>query len=462
MEDVKMADISNKMTILDLSEDCLTEIVKYLDYNDLSELLKIHQHFYNPIDRVVPKKMLTFALSDDYANKCAAEMKSIAKFIVYFGKRLKQLKIHLPAHYNYRYQEIATLAYNYMETLIESFCANKNVKHLSLDHFTFSKEFIKDNGTFIRSLQSLELNITHMRCSRRCYPFLSMLNSVTKLKIEVNQSNRNLIRVILDKLNLNQVETLQLVGFESKVRFRDLPISATIKRLEIPNCRCKPQSLVNHFPNLEYLEFGKGDVSYSLSPLLELPNLRHLSLIYSTDTNRYLRSFINALAEGSLLETLKLKSDQILNNSYYDAEMILATNLHRLINLRKLSLSTTFSYRNHLKDIARNLTELRQFEFGYQLSIPNMRSSAEEQKVIREILKFVELSEKLVKLTVTLRLTYVDVPKFFRKLTKIRQEQRSREILYVLLIAKDGRNNSNLNSKYVNLSCKSIPRVHCT
>lgn len=112
----------------------------------------------------------------------------------------------------------------------------------------------------------------------------------------------------------------------------------------------------------------------------------HFSLIYSIDIDSegYLRSFINTLADGNLLETLKLKSDNNIKQQLLQRRNAVCHKSPQidLLYLRALSLNKVFSCRNHSQEIAVNLTEFWQFEFGYQLSTPRMSSSEEEQEVI--------------------------------------------------------------------------------
>lgn len=146
MENMDTSDNPNKTTILDLNEDCLTEIVKYMEFNDFCNLSKAHQHFRNSINRVVAQKSLTIEI--DYPS----EMHNIAKFLIIFGDRLQRMKIQFPSHYHYKIDEVYTSASGLMKVLIENLCSKGNIKHLSLANHEY-------NQTFISSLQTVELDI---------------------------------------------------------------------------------------------------------------------------------------------------------------------------------------------------------------------------------------------------------------------------------------------------------------
>lgn len=141
---------------------------------------------------------------------------------------------------------------------------------------------------------------------------LLLLQSVKRLKIKLVNSYD--IVVYLDVINLCQLETLQLLRSGYPINIEELPTSLSIKRLEIPYCDCDPSLLVKRFPNLDYLELGTTK-KYSLEPLLDLPELKHVSLIYSEDADEHIFAFLYAVGNRNVLETLKLQ--KAFTNDYH-------------------------------------------------------------------------------------------------------------------------------------------------
>lgn len=221
-------------TIPGLNEDCLFEIIKYLDLKDLYELKQAHRCFRNSINRVVPNKSFNINVYDfqywiGYGIKGRKLLKS-------FRKQLQRLSIRFPPHFYYKQEKLAIILRTNYEILIEFLCANGNIQYFSIANIEFSDEFIKENVHFFQSLLSLKMDIKQKRHDS-FLTIMPLLHTAKHLTIETEgEREYGDINRFLQKVNPNRLEYLRLLGFNNKIQFEHLPINRTLKRLEAPNC----------------------------------------------------------------------------------------------------------------------------------------------------------------------------------------------------------------------------------
>lgn len=138
-----------------------------------------------------------------------------------------------------------------------------------------------------------------------------------------------------------------------------------------------------------------------------------------------------------------------------------------MTNLKTLGLSTKFTFKTHLEDIARNLKELRHFEFGCSVDKCGL---AKEKELVPKLFKFVKTGEKLVKLTLKFHVKNLNIEKMYEELENIRQtNQNSPEMLHVVLQQQECSHNGAIrfekpslkNGKYVKMSYKFVPSFYC-
>lgn len=231
MEKMEMAENIPSKTIFDLNEYCLIELFKYLDLKSLFKLKKEHQFFHNAIKRVIANK--TFRFQEFELKWCGRLMKE-------FGNDLKRIEIYLPAHYRYDEADPVKTEQDKCETFIELFCTNGNIKRGTFAKIEFTKEFIEDNKIFFESLHSLEIDIRSVGLDY-CLSIMPLLKQAKKLKIEVESIREpDDLNEFIEEIDPNQLEVLQLHGFNVNVLFDNLPVNLTLKHLEIPNNDCDP------------------------------------------------------------------------------------------------------------------------------------------------------------------------------------------------------------------------------
>lgn len=459
---------SIKINICDLCEECLYQVMKYLDYKDLRELYDVHERFHSSIEHVVAKKSFTFKISDYDNGFHSKELEEITKFLSMFGGQLNQLKIDLPAHYEYDHFKIASSMSANIELLIERFCVNGNIKHFTFANFELSDDFIEDNTSFFNSLESIEMDVRQID-SDDCCEMMPMLQMAKSIRIRAR--NNQDINEFLKNVNLNQVEVLELnglnieksgssgtefddfvnlqmaisehFGFE-KIKFDmeidKLPVSPAVKQLALPGCGYDPALLISKFPNLEHLEYGQEDFKFSLVPLLSLPMLKSLSLLYGQNSKEHVFAIVVELANRNTLEKLKfteitpLLAEKTKRNGHEnEKENIFVKNLQKLTNLKALSLNTTSNLGYRLEAIARSLKDLRSFEFD--CSFIKRCGEREKRKLLQEILKFIKKANKLMVLKLTLVLDDTEMRVSFNKISEVRRKQKNQQILNVFLIA---------------------------
>lgn len=464
MENMDTSDHSVATTILKLNKDCLCEIFDYLDYKSLYNIFKAHKYFRSAVDRIVASKVFTFEISE-YENSVVKQM---SKFLINFGNRMQGLKIELPAHYETDRREIASLMREHIEMLIEACCAKGNIKYFKFKHFKLSKEFIEDNVIFFKSLRSLEMDVTQVYFDDR-FLLLPMLDNVKTLQITVkSDDDKEDVNGYLEGINFGQLKMLQLFGFKNHVNFEKLPISLTITRLELPNCDCDPSLLVQQFPNLEYLEFGRKEMAYSLEPLLNLPKLKHLSLIFCESSNKIVRAFLNEIGKRNVLETFKVQ--KILSRNYQintnpasetmKNEQMFAEMVFKMTNLRTLSVNG-FTFKYHLEQMALVLKDLERFSLNCIFGKTDV-----SKELMPKIFKFIGSCEKLEYLTLYLREENVKLATIYGALVKIRCKQKNQKVLNVSIMVQPRYlyayiGDREYQGKYVKLSCCDLPSSHC-
>lgn len=429
---------SNKTRLCDLNEDCLYEVVKHLDIDSLCELYNVREQFRNVINKVVVENPIIFKVSQYYEGNHFDKLSQISKFLEMFGGRVKQLKIDLPAHYEYEHYEAAKLMSTDIEALIENYCTNGNVKHFAFSNLELTDEFIDNNARFFNALESIEMDVKQIETDE-LFDIMPMLNMAKKIKI-LTRDNRD-VNDFLRNINLNQVENLEIIGVNSTrhaIKINHLPVSPSVKRLKLPYCGLDPAALVQKFPNLEYLEYGQENFEFSLSPLVKLSSLNGLSLLYGENNKRHVFAFLIGLASQNSLETLKLteissKYTEKTWLGYDEMEMKFVKSLKKLKHLKALSLNTEPNFLRHLEEIAENLKELQRFEWDCTFIETEIFSQTKEF-LLESILQFVRKAKKLVELKLMLEIDDMVMHDFFRKLTKIRKRQKSKKILNVVLI----------------------------
>lgn len=445
-----------KKTIFDLNEDWLTEILKYLDFEELREVKNAHNFFHDAINRVVAKRKYTIYI---YSYEgCSQQLQEYRRDLKAFGDQLQHLSIVFPAHVPLEEQLVAEMVHVNCEMLIEVFCSNGNIKHCSISGIDLTSDYIKDNPKFFETLWSLDMDMRH-KDPDDCFKIIPHLNQAKRFKVEIGCiKNDGGINKFLRKINHNQLEVLQLLGFKNEIKFEALPINTTLTHLEAPNNAFDPSLLLKHFPNLEFLEIGQSGLNHSLEPLLNFSKLKHLSLVFGVKDYDYIFPLVKEFANRNQLETIKLNDnfgDQIkyadVDKNLLKLEIDLANNLKKMTQLRSLSLNTVFSFKNRLIDIANSLTYLAQFEFGYTMVQPGIF-----KVLLPKIVRLVAVSNELEQLTLDFRLEGAALKNVHAKLEQIRRDKRSEKVLN--LMVKDSpqafSDEAVLDQKYVNVSHK--------
>lgn len=297
------------MKIIDLNKDCLINIFKYLSYTDLYNLNGIHAAFNAAVDHVA--RTVSFELSITKFDSIGwKEMKHIDNFVKTFGDRISHLKIRIARDSSV----CSKLMHTHLELLIEQYCCNGNVRFCSfIDRFVLTKEFLQRNKKIFKSLQSLRID--YLMENDNLLWLMDFVVSNEIKKFQLCGGHLSITTQVLKKIASSKLETCILrVLSKDKIsdQISNLPINRNLKHLNLFGVSFNPAHLI-HFPNLETLEFFKYK-KHPLDPILELPQLKKLHLIYQNNRFLEIAPFLMKLAKQNKLESFNL------DNDYYDEE----------------------------------------------------------------------------------------------------------------------------------------------
>lgn len=141
-EMAEMQIVPRALQITDLNDDCLTEIFKYLQLEDLNSLSVTNTRFFNPIKSAVPYIETTL-------NNLRSNFKYNKDFFVNFGDQVRNL--------HFQYFQPYPFATIFFEKILNDFFRGNRVKHCTFTRCALSKGFVLRNAEFFRSLETLNL-----------------------------------------------------------------------------------------------------------------------------------------------------------------------------------------------------------------------------------------------------------------------------------------------------------------
>lgn len=379
----------------------------------------------------------------DDVSSYATKIRCYERILDRINQQINNLTVSFP-HYRRTKEEHAETIQWKIRQLISSHLKFSKVEHCVFNNFGVEHDFTEYNKYFFRSLLTFEWKLTRIDYEyRNClYAVLPLLDNTQNLKIDVSAKIPfGNVNDILPLIKHEKLETLRMLGFRpNKIEFTSLPINLTLKHLEAPRNLFDPELLVQHFPNLEFLEIGHSGLTHSLVPLVNLSKLKHLSLIYGKNDYDHVFPLINELAGRNQLETFKMNDDFHNDNnglkgrstnlikSHKKMEKKFADNLKKMTNLKTLGLNTIFTFEDHLEELASSLNELCHFEFGCTFGRCGF---AKEEELIPKIRKFVEKSDNLVKLVLKFHVVNFNLQRFYDQLVNIRRANGNVEVLVV-------------------------------
>lgn len=325
--------------IIDINTECLIEIFKNLNYQELLDLTKVYDGFYDAIEYVVMHGNFTFCIStsENKQLKC----KLIEEFLKLFGNKIKRLNFELIGWFG---KKMYWLLRMHLETLIKFYCMHGNVQYCSFDNFRLRPRFVSDKSNFFKSLQSISM-LSAIPYHRDLNWFLNGVLSDNTKEIEI--ADRHFIFTglvnVFAKINSSQLESVKIKClpnpnprrryshrgyYDSDDSYNndstddeeeedpddhykkmghkivDLPANTTLKYLSVDRVGVIP-NVHKYFPCIEIVN-KISDNHYSWNSISKLRNLKKLT--FSVDQMKYdeVFTFIKKLAECDTLQTLHL------------------------------------------------------------------------------------------------------------------------------------------------------------
>lgn len=382
------------LKIIDLNDDCLIEISRYLNSKDLMALSEANSRFHSVIQSVVPHVCI-----DVNQN---VNLEGAGKFFKKFGDEMKILRI-----------SNATALEQLVEYLNGGQIENRELCYVTT---VLNEEFIEENLTFFTSLKVFKLN--YIKFTRHCYE--KIFNSIT----EVRELHLDKV-VFCDEIELNDILTkmhsfrrLKAFGLlfcrvNTGVDCGLLPINTTIEELTL-----KQQGLnftiLNHFPNVRSLNARYLNETFDYKSF-NMNNLRELSLCYGGDNEEPLvRSLLSTLAQSNGLDCLEL----VAFTCAEFPEQILQS-VGKMTNLKELSLVSLGSIDVDIIAFAKNLKRLKKFALLSGTPVE-----------VAKACEFLQLIPELEMFRVPLLCT--DFGSLFGDITQIRRSQNKKLIFELM------------------------------
>lgn len=380
-----------KLKITDLNDDCLIEIVKNLNSNDLISLYQANSRFTNAIEIVVPK--ITFKIEIN------ADLEKTEKFSKKFGDRIKILYVENE---------------NGLVKLIKYFNGG-NVKSCELVrlHGVIDEEFIEQNFVFFKMLQSLKLVGLFIVSSvyEKLFDVIAEIKTLTLIRVKFSflLTNADVLTKIISFRHLKILE-MNACTFGHGRDYFALPAgtSTTVNELKL-GLEWLDMSILNHFPNVNSLNLILPWFIFNYEPL-NMSNLKTLSL--SCGEGIHLPELIfSTFAECNSLERLDLEVQN------WNVFACVFRNILEIGNLKELNLNIRRSSFINLMDIVHNFKQFQSFS----IRGPDM--------INEEILcQLIQLLPDLDFVCVAASAPYQSL---YDRLADIRKNQSSRHILYV-------------------------------
>lgn len=387
---VNVAEVMSQTKLLGLNDDCLVEILSYLDVIDLCAVNQIPGRLHRLAQQVFRMHFTTLDLShiSSTINYYELTLLKARNLFQCFGDSIVTLKV-------------AALAFKVenrsrVVDLIVRHCPN--LKSLEFIDFQFRNARIVHFQKFLSNLHELTLTRCNLQGCLR-----NLFRDCVQLKSLAIQTDTNLNGIclewsfpLLESATLTMGDDISLHNLHTFLR-----LNSQLKSLELVNCDDEIfETIATALPQLERLSV---EVSYfydyveNLKSLLQLNHLKELKLncsLYPIST------FVDALAAKNTIEVLHI-SEGVLNDHLIEA-------LSKCKPLRSLKLcSMPNVHDKFLIELARNLPNLNEFFIRRCQAMTNSG-----------VLGFVEIATQLHSLSISNSTVQVD-DTFFTELVRI-------------------------------------------
>lgn len=394
-----MAETKKLLQITDLNDDCLTEISKFLDIENLYNLYKSNRRFYIPIRNAVPSIQATIT-----GPKISRNWENIENFLQVFGNQVRDLHII----------ECWKFHIEFYEKCVNKYCSGNTVRHCTFSRVFVTKDLIVSNARFFRSLKSLKFDRVALQPSG-----LAFLHECKEMSWQQTQPSDTSAWNIYDEL-------LVLLGSSNFAydEINNSPRYILTKSLSAQTNDINYSSLMK-FPNIVTLEcelFNNFDIALTMQNLNHLKEMR-LFLHYIPKEKQ--DAIISAISSLNTLKSITLRLDRTETDD--NGKMV--ESICAMTNLEELCLKNTLPLHSssdpHLLKIANSLKKLKMFHYEY----------GNNETILYEFLRRAKGLKTLI-----LDETYEEYDwddryeKLCDDLVTIREEQSSKYVLYVKIL----------------------------
>lgn len=304
--------------ITDLNTQCLIEIFKYLQVEDLCSLSQLHSTFRHAIGFVVRKRKCTFRFSakEDAIPFCYRT----GEFLKLYGDKIEDLYFALIGWFGKPFYLLLRM---HLEVLIKSHCTRGNLKQFSLYDFHLRPKFIEDHPQFFKSLHSISMiksipyyksigwffnqvvgdNTKRILIKDRHFPFNELVDAFAKI------STSKLVCVHVELMPGPRGEDERdrryvRVGHQVV----NLPVNKTIKYIHIDRVGIVPE-IHKFFPCIETVN-KRLNGNFCWNSIGELKHLKKLTCtvnLKNENKDEILQCF-KKLAKHNTLQELDLKT----------------------------------------------------------------------------------------------------------------------------------------------------------
>lgn len=279
MNEQEQMDQEEGLKLLDLNDDCLTEICKFLKFEDLCHLYEANKAFGAAIGNALQSSDAGIWFTMDL--RFNPHNKNIKSFLDVFGNKIKFLKIAT-------WKQVC-------EDVIEAYFAGGNVKSCVLSFTSkLTKEFVSNHWIFFKSLKHLEIKSFHIQN----YNLQKLLDAITDIEtFEIVFNFRyNINDICLSKLLLTPVTKLDLkqLKYLPEEEINNLCDNTSVKYLCLA---ATPQNfrILRHFKAVESLELYYEELFASPSLEIKMKDLKYLKITCKKHLAARLKSFLNEL-----------------------------------------------------------------------------------------------------------------------------------------------------------------------